>query len=78
MTMILMLWNKEFHYYKEQCLEIAMGKNKFEVASSSKAKRMKSKTKDTNVEIQPLMLEQIHFPTCMYIIMWATKKEEVA
>jgi hypothetical protein len=32
---ILVLWNKEFHYYKEQCLELAMGKHELEVALSS-------------------------------------------
>jgi hypothetical protein len=53
-----------------------MGKHKFEVVSSSRAKRTKSKTKDTNVEIQHAMLDQIHFSMCMYIIMWAAKKEE--
>lgn len=53
-----------------------MGKHKLEVASSSRTKRMKSKTKDIDMEIQPMMLEQIHFLVCMYIIMWATKKEE--
>lgn len=37
---------------------------------------MKSKAKDTNVDIQPTMLNQIHFPVCMYTTMWAAKKEE--
>jgi hypothetical protein len=36
---------------------------------------MKSKTKDINVEIHPVMLDQIYFPMCIYITMWATKKE---
>jgi hypothetical protein len=40
------------------------------------AKRMKSKTKDTYMEIQLAMLDQINFLACMYITMWATKKEE--
>jgi hypothetical protein len=53
-----------------------MGKHKLEVVSSSRAKRMKSKTKDTDMEIQHVMLDQIHSPTYMYIIMWGTKKEE--
>jgi hypothetical protein len=52
-----------------------MGKHKLKVVSSSKAKRMKSKTKETDVEIHPVMLDQIHFSVCMYITMWATKKE---
>jgi len=30
------------------------------------------------MEIQPTMLDQIHFPVCMYITMWAVKKEEHA
>ncbi len=55
-----------------------MGNHKLEVVSSSKAKKMKSKTKDTNVEIELAMLGQIHFLTCMYIAMWAIKKEEHA
>jgi hypothetical protein len=50
-----------------------MGKHKFEVVSFFIIKRMKSKTKDINMEIQLAMLDQIHFPTCMYIMMWATK-----
>jgi hypothetical protein len=51
MMMIFMLWNKEFNYYKEYCLELTMGKHKLEVMLFFGAKRMKSKTKDTNVEI---------------------------
>jgi len=73
-----MLWNRKFNYYKEQCLKLAMGKHKFKVVWSFGAKRMKSKTKDINVEIQPMMLDQIHFSTCMYIMMWVTKKEKHA
>ncbi len=46
MMTILVLWNKKFHYYKEQRLESAMGKHKFEVVLSSGTKKMKSKTKD--------------------------------
>ncbi len=53
-----------------------MGKHKLEIASSSGTKRMKSKTMNTDMEIKHAMLDQIHFPTCMYITMWATKKEE--
>ncbi len=49
--MILMLWNREFNYYKEQHLDTTMGKHKLKVMSSSRTKRMKSKTKDTHVEI---------------------------
>ncbi len=30
------------------------------------------------MEIQLALLDQIHFPTCMYIRIWATKKEEHA
>jgi hypothetical protein len=75
MTTIFILWNRKINYYKEQCLESTMGKHKLKVASSSKAKRMKSKTKDTNVEIHPRMLDQIHFSMCMYITMWVAKKK---
>jgi hypothetical protein len=46
-----------------------MGKHKLEVVSSSGTKKMKSKTKDTNVEIQHGMLDYIHFPAYMYITM---------
>ncbi len=55
-----------------------MGKHKLEVVSSSGVKRMMSKTKDIDVENQPMMLDQIHLSACMYITMWATKKEEHA
>lgn len=55
-----------------------MVKHKLEIGSSSKAKKMKSKTKYTNVEIQSALLDQIHFLVCMYITMWASKKEEHA
>ncbi len=55
-----------------------MVKHKLEVGSSSGAKRMKSKMKDIDVEIQPMLLDQIHFPTCMYITMWIAKKEKHA
>jgi hypothetical protein len=51
MMTILVLWNRKFNYYKEQCLKLVMGKHKFKIASSSKVKRMKSKTKDINMEI---------------------------
>ncbi len=53
-----------------------MGKHKLEVALSFGAKRMKSKTKDTNMEIHPMMLDQIHFSVCMYITIHVAKKEE--
>jgi hypothetical protein len=36
---------------KSNTWELAMGKHKLEVVSSSGAKKMKFKTKDTNVEI---------------------------
>ncbi len=39
---------------------------------------MKFKTKDTTMEIQLVLLNQFHFLACMYIIMWATMKEEYA
>jgi hypothetical protein len=78
MMTILMLWNIKFNYYKEQHLESTMGKYKFEVASFSITKRMKSKTNDIDAEIQPTMLNQIHFPMCMYIMMWVAKYEEHA
>lgn len=39
---------------------------------------MKSKIEDTNVEIQPTLFDQIHFPTCMYITIQVAKKEEHA
>jgi hypothetical protein len=55
-----------------------MGKHRFKVTLSFGANKMKSRTKDTNVEIQPGMLDHIHFSTCMYITMWAAKKEEHA
>jgi hypothetical protein len=73
---ILVLWNMKFDYYKEQLLKWRMVKHKFEVGSSSRAKQMKFKTKDTILEIQPTLLDQIYFPTCTYITIWATKKEE--
>jgi hypothetical protein len=50
-TTILVLWNKKFNYYKEQRLELAMGKHKLKVASSFGVKKMKSKMKNTDVEI---------------------------
>jgi hypothetical protein len=53
-----------------------MGKHKFEVALSFGTKRMKFKIKDTYVEIQFAILDQIHFLTCVYITMWAAKKED--
>jgi hypothetical protein len=67
MKKIILLWNKEFNYYKEYPLESVMAKYKFEVRLTFGARRMKSKTKDTNVKIQPALLDQINFPTCMYI-----------
>jgi hypothetical protein len=50
-----------------QPLESTMVKHKLEARSTSGAKRMKFKIKDKNVEIQPTLFDQIHFPTCMYI-----------
>jgi hypothetical protein len=55
-----------------------MAKHKLEVGSTSRTKRIKSKTKDIDVEIQPALLDQINFVACMYIIIWAVKKEEHA
>jgi hypothetical protein len=55
-----------------------MVKHKLEDGSSFGVKRMKSKMKDIDVEIQPMLLAQIHFPACMYITMWIAKKEEHA
>jgi hypothetical protein len=55
-----------------------MVKRKFKVGSSYGAKRMKFEMKDIDVEIQPMLLDQIHFPTCMYIAMWIAKKEDHA
>jgi hypothetical protein len=55
-----------------------MGNTKLKVVSSFGAERMKSKTKDIDVEIQPKMLDPIHFLACMYITMWVAKKEEHA
>lgn len=53
-----------------------MGKHKLKIASYSRTKRMKSKTKDIDMEIQLAMLDQICFPICMYITMCIVKKEE--
>jgi hypothetical protein len=50
-----------------QPLESTMVKHKLEARLTFGAKRMKFKIKDTNVEIQPTLFDQIHFPTCMYI-----------
>jgi hypothetical protein len=50
-TTIFLLWNKEFNYYKGQPLDITTEKHKLKVMSFFGTKRMKSKTKDTNVEI---------------------------
>jgi hypothetical protein len=47
---IFVLWNRKFNYYNEQCLS-QQGKHKLEVVLFFGAKRMKSKTKDTDVEI---------------------------
>jgi hypothetical protein len=33
-------------------------------------------TKDTTIKIQLALLDQIHFPTCMYITMWAIMKAD--
>jgi hypothetical protein len=72
---ILVSWNMKFNYYKEQLLKLAMVKHKFKIGSSSRTKQMKFKAKDTILEIQPTLLDQIHFPMCTYITMWASKKE---
>jgi hypothetical protein len=71
-------WNKEFNYYKEQPLDSTMVKHKLKGGSFSATKHMKFKTKDIAMEIQLVLLNQIHFLACMYIIMWATMKEEHA
>jgi hypothetical protein len=70
--MIVVLWNMEFNYYKEQPLKSTMVKHKLKIGSSSRAKWMKSRTKDTSMDIKSI------FPTCMYIMMWVVKKEEHA
>ncbi len=76
--MIIVLWNKEFNYYKELPLESTMVKHKLETRSSFRAKQMNSKTKDTIVDVQLTLLDQIYFLVCTYIMMWAIKKEEHA
>jgi hypothetical protein len=48
---IIILWNKEFNYYKEQPLDSMMVKHELESGTSSRMKGMKSKTKDTTLEI---------------------------
>jgi len=74
---ILGLWNMKFNYYKEQSLELAMVKHKLESGTSFGAKCMKwFETKDTIMEIKLALLDQIHFPTCMHITMWAIMKED--
>jgi len=55
-----------------------MAKHKLETRLTSETKRMKSKTKDIDVEIQPAFLDQIHFAACMYFIIWVVKKKEHA
>jgi hypothetical protein len=58
-------------------LELAMVNHKLEGGTSFGTKRMKwFETKDTTIEIQLAWLDQIHFPACMYIIMWAIMKED--
>jgi hypothetical protein len=58
-------------------LELAMVKHKLEGGISFGTKHMKwFETKDKIVEIQLALLDQIHFPTCMYITMWAIVKED--
>jgi hypothetical protein len=71
MSTILVLWNMKFNYYKEQPLELAIVKHKLKGGTSFRTKCMKwFETKDTTMEIQLALLDQIHFPTCMYITMW--------
>jgi hypothetical protein len=54
-----------------------MVKHKLEGGISFGTKHMKwFETKDKIVEIQLALLDQIHFPTCMYITMWAIVKED--
>jgi hypothetical protein len=55
-----------------------MVKHKLETRSSFRAKQMNSKTKDTIVDVQLTLLDQIYFLVCTYIMMWAIKKEEHA
>jgi hypothetical protein len=78
MKMIIILWNREFNYCKELPLESIIVEHKLEARLFFRAKWMKSKTKDISIDIQPTLLDQIHFLACMYIMMWATKKEEHA
>jgi hypothetical protein len=76
MNTIFILWNKEFNYYKEQPLDSTMVKHKLKGGSFFATKHMKFKTKNMTMKIQFVLLNQIHFLACMYIIMWATMKEE--
>jgi hypothetical protein len=76
MNVIFISWNREFNYYKEQPLDSTMVKHKLKGGMSFGTKCMKSKTKYTIVEIQPTLLNQIHFPTCMYITMWVAINKE--
>ncbi len=55
-------------------MELAMVKHKLKVGLFFGTKRMKFKTKHIDVEIQLVLLDQIHFPVYMYITMWAAKK----
>ncbi len=76
MSTIIILWNREFNYYKEQPLDSMMVKHELKSGTSSRTNQMKSKTKDTTMGIQLTLLNQIHFPTCMYITMWRAMKEQ--
>jgi hypothetical protein len=78
MNTIFILWNKEFNYYKEQPLDSTMVKHKLKGGLFSTTKHMKFKTKDMTMDIQLILLNKIHFLACIYIIMWATMKEEYA
>ncbi len=78
MNTIFILWNKEFNHNKKQPLDSTTMKHKLKGGSFSATKHMKFKTKDTTMEIQLVLLNQFHFLACMYIIMWATMKEEYA
>ncbi len=75
-NVIFILWNREFNYYKEQPLDSTMVKHKLKGGMSFGTNCMKSKTKDTIVEIQPTLLNQIHFPTCVHITIWAAINEK--
>jgi hypothetical protein len=77
MSTILVLWNMNFNYYKEKPLKLAMVKHNLKGGTSFGTKCMKwFETKDTTMEIQLALLDQIHFLACMYITMLAIMKED--